>query len=98
MKNMLKLLIIPVFLIWANCYQIVAVNAQDTARPNAVQLPKSGLVGHCKFDEGNCAIALDHSGRGNHGVIHGAVLAEGKVCQGLKFDGYGDSVKEKSKP
>lgn len=99
MKNMLQLLTIAVFLVWVNCCQTVAVNAQDIDTPNAIiQLPKSGLVGHWKFDEGNCAIALDHSGRGDHGVILGAVLAEGKVCQGLRFDGYDDYVRETSKP
>ena len=34
-----------------------------------------GLIGYWKFNEGEGNILYDHSGNGNHGIIHGATWA-----------------------
>ncbi|MCK4624222.1 MAG: carboxypeptidase regulatory-like domain-containing protein [Phycisphaerae bacterium] len=52
-----------------------------------------GLVAHWKFDEGKGDRLLDTSGHGNHGTIHGATWAKGRVGGGLQFDGVDDYVK-----
>ena len=41
------------------------------------------------FDEGEGATARDSSGRGNTGVIRGAVWTQGRYGRALSFDGTG---------
>jgi len=50
-----------------------------------------GLVAHWTFDEGQGDIAHDSAG-GNHGAIHGAQWAEGRIGGALEFDGVDDCV------
>ena len=50
----------------------------------------NGLVGHWTFDGADMArtAAFDKSGNGNRGILaNGPVLIEGKIGQGLKFNG-----------
>jgi hypothetical protein len=52
----------------------------------------AGLVAHYTFDESDPANLTDLSGRGNHGVITGAVRVGGISGNALQFDGVNDWV------
>lgn len=54
----------------------------------------SGLVGHWSFNgtDTTSTKAYDRSGAGNTGTLSGPAIAEGKVGQGLLFDGVDDGV------
>ncbi len=51
-------------------------------------IPTDGLVAYYPFD----GDALDHSGNGHHGTVHGATLTTGISGQAYSFDGVDDSV------
>ncbi len=55
-----------------------------------------GLVGYWTFDGADIGssgtIAKDRSGNNNNGTITGATKAQGKIGQGLQFDGVNDVV------
>src|SRR3990172_7033639 len=53
----------------------------------------AGLIGYWPFDKDDIAgdKAIDRSGKGNDGVISGAVPAGGRTGQALKFNGSGNS-------
>jgi hypothetical protein len=52
----------------------------------------SSLVGRWRFNEWFGPIAFDSSGKGNHGVIHGATRVAGLKGKALDFDGVDDYV------
>jgi hypothetical protein len=54
--------------------------------------PPSALVAHFTFDELDATQVTDMSGRGNHGVIAGAVRVDGVSGGALQFDGVNDWV------
>ncbi|HEX7899068.1 MAG TPA: LamG domain-containing protein, partial [Planctomycetota bacterium] len=49
------------------------------------------LLGWWKLDAGSGAVAVDASGRGGHGTIHGARWKTSDGRAGLRFDGVNDS-------
>ncbi len=51
----------------------------------------NGLVAHWRFDDGTGSVAIDSVGN-NHGQIHGAQWAAGKLGSALDFDGVNDHV------
>ena len=55
-------------------------------------LDSTMLVAHYTFEEAAGDRLVDHSGRGNHGVIHGAAWAESPWGGALRFDGVDDYV------
>ncbi len=48
------------------------------------------LVGWWRFEEGPGGVAVDYSGRGNHGALFGPSWVNGKVGGALSFDGLDD--------
>jgi len=58
----------------------------------ATPLDRSGLVAEYAFAEGAGTRLIDHSGRGNHGRIHGATWVAGPWGKALHFDGKDDYV------
>jgi VCBS repeat-containing protein len=54
--------------------------------------PVSALVAHYTFDESDATRVVDMSGRGNDGVISGAVRVAGVSGNALRFDGVNDWV------
>jgi hypothetical protein len=64
-------------------------DAQFTFQPAAAE---SGLYGYWSFDEGDAAVAIDHSGHGNTGAIFGAAIDSGRTGPALRFNGAGDYV------
>ena|SRR3990167_6699044 len=53
----------------------------------------SGLVGYWKFDEAPSTTAIDYSGLKNNGTLtNGPGYTNGKIGQGLSFDGSNDTV------
>ena len=55
------------------------------------QGPQGNLVGHWKFNSGHGDFLFDHSGFGNHGVIHGATW-EILGCADPYADNYNENV------
>jgi hypothetical protein len=65
------------------------------ALPDAGMAPpvnRTGLVADYTFEEGSGERLLDHSGRGNHGQIHGAQWVASPWGDALRFDGVDDYV------
>ena len=70
-----------------------ALDAGEIRADMARQLgPAEGLMAAYAFDEGEGATAADSSGRGNTGVIRGAVWTQGRYGRALSFDGAGAVV------
>ena len=53
---------------------------------------RQGLVANYTFAAGTGTRLVDHSGRGNHGEIHGAVWVDSPWGKALRFDGKDDYV------
>ncbi len=51
-------------------------------------IPTNGLVAYYPFD----GDAMDHSGNGHHGTVHGATLTAGISGQAYSFDGVDDFI------
>src|SRR3989344_3591012 len=67
-------------------------NSSET-QTAAVSDFNSSLVAHYTFDDGT---ASDSSGNGNNGDVNGATTVEGKLGQGLRFDGVDDHIQTTS--
>lgn len=71
-----------------------ATEAAQLYRYSGPAAADSGLVGHWTFNgtDTTSTKAYDRSGTGNTGTLSGPAIAEGKVGQGLLFDGVDDNV------
>lgn len=71
-----------------------ATEAAQLYRYSGPAAADSGLVGHWSFNgtDTTSTKAYDRSGTGNTGTLSGPAIAEGKVGQGLLFDGVDDNV------
>lgn len=70
-----------------NAYHLPFYVVDGTLHIESAPVPRPGLVGYWKFDEGSGNIAYDSSGNGNDGVIHDATWTTGVSGSALHFNG-----------
>ena len=78
-----KLAVIIVFILLASTFTLFVPQVKSLG---------TGPVGYWRFDEGSGTTAIDSSGKGNTGQIHGAQWIQGVAGKALRFDGIGDYV------